>query len=412
MGPLESLSKITILLFFGLIMGVVAKKLKLPSMLLLIISGVILSDISVNGKNILEFNSEFLISASILALVMIVFKDSSNFTLRDLDTYSESALKIAILFLGLNIMFLSVAVNVLFNIRNILLSILFAAVMSGTDPGTVLSLFHSKSNKITDILKFESVINTPIVVIIPFIILNLMEIQEGILTNFTLYFVPFLQQIITGIGTGVFVGIIIFRFMRRFYSIQLSPLTLITSTLATYVLAENLGGNGVLAVSILGVFFGNIAIKKKDELQVFSTMLTNILEILVFVLIGFMLPLKWELLFLIKSLLLFTIMVLIRFAAIYLVYMHDHINLKEKIFMSLNCAKGVAVAIVAFMLTSYMLQIVVPSTGTVESVPFLDIYGSQTIVDLMVLFILYSIIVSSVAARFSRNFIRLKVEES
>ena len=89
-----------------------------------------------------------------------------------------------------------------------ILSLLFAAVMSGTDPGAVLSLFQAKSNKITEILKFESVINTPFIVLIPFILLDLMEFESAFLTNFLGQFFSFLQQIITGVGTGVVIAMV------------------------------------------------------------------------------------------------------------------------------------------------------------------------------------------------------------
>lgn len=413
MDPLDFLSKITLILFIGLIMGLIAKKLKLPSMLLLILSGAVLNNIYLNGAKLFEFSNDFLISASILTLAIIVFEGSSKFRLKDLDTYSESALKLAVIFLVLNMLFLSVATGVIFGITNILLCLLFAAVMSGTDPGSVLSLFQSKSNKVTDILKFESIINTPIVVLIPFILLDLMELDSGIITNFTEYFYPFLQQITTGIGTGVVIGLIVFRFMRKFYSEKLSPLTLITSALLTYILAEKLGGNGVLSVTVLGIFFGNIAVKKKEELQDFSNMLSNILEMLVFILIGFLLPLHFELSFIIRSLLLFIIAIFLRYLAINLVYMHDHVNAYEKIFMAFNCSKGIAVAVVAFILSNYVLDIpsIVNGTRIISSVPLKNIAGTGTILDLIVLFILYSIIVSSLISHFSSFFIKMKVEE-
>ena len=52
-------------------------------------------------------------------------------------------------------------------------------------------------------------------------------------------------------------------FYKKQYSEILSPVTLIASTILTYILAEELGGNGVLAVTTLGLFFGNVYIKRK-----------------------------------------------------------------------------------------------------------------------------------------------------
>ena len=150
-------------------MGLISKKLKIPSMLLLIISGAVLKNITIGDNPVFVFSDGFLISMSILALVMIVFEGSSNFSLQDLDTYSSYALKTVIVFLIFNMLFLSIGVFYIFKINSMILSLLFAAVMSGTDPGSILSLFQAKSNKITELLKFESIINTPITVLIPFI---------------------------------------------------------------------------------------------------------------------------------------------------------------------------------------------------------------------------------------------------
>jgi len=396
MNPLDFLDKLTLVLLIGVFVGLVAKKLKLPSMFLLITTGAIISRITVNGKDFFNFTDTFLISASIITLVMLVFKNSADFSWHQLDEYTESAIKLAIVFLVLNMLFLSVATHLMFGIQSILMSLIFAAVMSGTDPGTVLSLFHDKSNRVVDILKFESVANTPLTVLIPFILLDLMEFDQSTINNFLQYFYPFIQQIIAGIGTGVFFGIIVFRFMKKFYSEQISPLTLVTSAMLTYIVAEKIGGNGVLAVTVLGVLFGNISVKKKPELQEFSGMLSNVLEIFVFILIGFLIPTDIEIGFFVKSLVLFFIMVIIRFAAMEIVFIGDHINIKERIFMALNCSKGIAVAVVAFTFSTYAFST--------------DIVCAGTILDLMILFLLYSVILSSIVAKFSQNFIRLKIE--
>ena len=87
-------------------------------------------------------------------------------------------------------------------------------------------------------------------------------------------------------------------------------------------------------------------------------------------------------------------------------------NIKERIFMALNSSKGIAVAVVAFILSNYVLEIPLDETlKFLKQIPLLEITGTGTVIDLMVLFILYSIILSSITAKFSQKFIRLKVEE-
>ncbi|MBN2423353.1 cation:proton antiporter [Candidatus Woesearchaeota archaeon] len=413
MNPLQYLTDLTVVLLIGLICGMISRKLQLPNMLLLLLAGMGLSRLKYNGNLVFDFSHGFLISISVLTLVMIVFDGSSRFKLKELNTFSKFALKVVIIFLILNLTILGVATSYLFNIKNVFLCLIFAAVMSGTDPGAVLTLFKNSTNKVIELLKIESVLNTPIIVLIPFIILDLMELNVNVFSTFVEQVNPFLQQIITGVGTGIVIGIIVFRAMKKFYSENLSPLILITAALLTYILAESLGGNGVLGVSILGIFFGNFYVKEKEVLQEFSSMLASSLEILVFILIGFIVPISIGVDFFLKSMLLFILLIFLRFIAIYLAYLNDHINLKEKIFMSLNATKGIAVAVVAFILSKEKISKYILQDGvrTLTSFDLIEINGTSTLITLMILFIIYSMILASISTKFSKYFIRKKVDE-
>ncbi|MBT3465359.1 hypothetical protein HN451_10290 [archaeon] len=215
-------------------------------------------------------------------------------------------------------------------------------------------------------------------------------------TSFVDQILPFLQQIVVAIGTGVFIGLIVFRGMKKFYSEQISPLMLITSALMTYILAQNMDGNGVLAVTVLGLMFGNIYIKQKASLQEFSYMLSNSFEIIVFIFVGFLISVSftWELI--VRSLVLFLIMQVLRFLAVYSSHLHDNLTLKNKIFMALNAPKGIAVAVVAFLL--------------MQDKVFTSSPESTTIINLILLFLIYSLTSSAILSKFSKFFIHLKVE--
>ena len=80
--------------------------------------------------------------------------------------------------------------------------------------------------------------------------------------------------------------------------------------------------------------------------------------------------------------------------------------------MSLNCSKGIAVAVVAFILSNYVLNlpVIIDGVKTISQVPLIAYPGGKVVLDLMILSLLYSIILSSIMSRFSQDFIRLKVE--
>jgi len=226
-------------------------------------------------------------------------------------------------------------------------------------------------------------------VLIPFMIIDLMSSvgAQMAVSRFIEQIAPFIQQIVTGIGAGILVGIIVFKFMRKHYSENLSPVAMITAAILAYVMAERLGGSGVLSVTTLGLFFGNIYIKEKWKLSQFSGMLANSLEILVFVLVGLVVILPQNYGFFVRSLVLFIVFLLVRYLSVLIVTRKEDFTIKEKLFITLNAPKGIALATIAFTLTT------------------LDIAGISTVLEVTLAFLLYSILLSTITVKFSEYFL-------
>ncbi len=395
MDVLIYLTSIAIILLIGLLISILSNKLKITNILLLIFAGIASTFISYKGQPIFQFSPVFLVSIATLALVMIVFDGSSRMKFKEIDTLSYKAIKVTLITIILNLIFVGFTTYILFfnelNITNIIISLVFAVLMAGTDPASIFILFKKKTSKVFEFLKVEAIINTPIIVILPFILLEFITSKEtiSILTQIG----PFLQQIVTGVGTGIVIGIIIFRIMKKTYSEEYSAIALLTATLITYIIAENLGGNGVLAVATLGLLFGNMYVKKKTRLSEFSSILSTSLEILVFILIGVVTKIPWELAFFAKSLALFIILVLCRYLSLK-ISIGKESTTKEIIFMALNMPKGIAVATVIF------------------SIALIEITGISILVNLTLITMIYSLITSTVISWSAKSFIELtKIEE-
>ena len=389
------LTYLAIILLIGLLTSIISQKFRIPNILLLLLIGIGLGRIDYKGGSLIDFPELFMTGISILALVMIVFDSSSRFSLKKVDYFSLHTLWLSIIFLIFNLIFLTAFTMLIFNVKSIFLALIFAALMSGTSPAVVLSMFKNVKNKVFDFLGLESLLNTPLVVLIPFIILDLKTAlkDELAIATFIDQLVPLLQQFVVGIGAGVLVGLIMFKFMRKVYSVVLSPLAVITSALLAYIIAENLDGNGVLAVTSMGLLFGNVYLKQKFQLKEFASIFSNSLEILVFVLIGMVIAIPFSTNFIIKSLALFLLYLLIRFISIIFSLRGMNFTLKEKIFMALNAQKGIAVAVVVFSLAT------------------LGIEGMGIVLNLSLAFMLYSIVLSSVILRIVKFFIKDVVEK-
>jgi len=122
-------------------------------------------------------------------------------------------------------------------------------------------------------------------------------------------------------------------------------------------------------------------------------MLSNSLEILVFILLGYIMKPVFESNFLLNSLFIFATLILTRYIAIYVGLAASEYSYKEKLFMTLNMPKGIAVAVLAFSLVFY-------------GDPNLTI-----IANLVILIMIYSLILSTIINKFSKFFIRAVVEK-
>ncbi len=395
MDAITYLMGLALILFIGIAASIAARKLRMNNILLLVLVGILLANTGFVSVDLFSFPSQFMVSLAILTLAMVVFDGSSRFTLQELDKRSDKALELVILFIICNVLLLGGAASWLFfgwTLQGILFSLIFAVVMSGTDPGSIFIMLGDVKHKTLDFLRLEAVLNTPAIVIIPFLLLGLLRDVKSftVTTTFTSFLVPFLQQVIVGIGAGMLFGIIVFRLMRKHYSQQLSPVVVIAATILSYVVAEQLGGNGVLSVATLGLIFGNTYVKRRERLMEFSGLLANSLEILVFILVGMLVVIDFPVSFLVKSILLFLVAVAARHLAVMITLRGTEYKPTEKVFIALNMPKGIAVSVVALAFSVLDVEL-------------------DGVVPLMILFIVYSLILGSVIDRFSRFFIKKEI---
>lgn len=395
MDALTYLSGIAVMLILGILATILARKLKTSNILFLLIIGIIIGNTSLRNIEIFQFPADFLISLAILTLAIIVFDGSSGFHLRELDALSTKTFEVVIVFMLFNIILLTTVLNFFFygfTAQGILFGIILAVIMAGTDPASVFILLGDRPHKVLQFLRIEALLNTPIMVLLPFLLLDLLTTTTPLFNTFIEFIGPFLQQVIVGVGTGVLIGAIVFKVMRTWYSESVSPVAVIAAALLSYVLSENLGGNGVLAVAVLGLLFGNTYVKQKGTLQDFSKITAYSLEILVFVLIGLFVTLPTDPLFWACSLAILLAAMLSRFLTLKLV-MHEEHRLREIIFMTLNMPKGIAVAVVVL---SFFLT---------------NIEGLTPVLNLCIILLLYTLVLSSTVTRFGKYFLKQEIKQ-
>jgi len=160
------LTNLGVVLLVGILFTYFASKFKLPNVLFLILAGFLLSFVSRQGVQIVQFPLVFLTSAALLALVMIVFDSTSRFNIKEFGELSVSALKLTSVLVIAFLIALSISAKYIFGL-DWFLAFLFASIMVGTDPSAVIAMFQGEKKLVPEFLEVESIVNTPLTVLSP-----------------------------------------------------------------------------------------------------------------------------------------------------------------------------------------------------------------------------------------------------
>jgi cell volume regulation protein A len=388
-----------ILLGFGIIVASIMKRYSMPDTFFLLLVGVVMGPTLYLNPFVMQYVSINLVDVSvmgnipdflrILALIMVVFTSTFSLGFKAFKKFSHVSINVAIIGVAFNTVVLGLLAHLIFGI-NPVYALLLGAVISGTGTGVLFAFEDSlkKMKNAFNILKIESILNSPLSVLLPLLFIDLVYLEPGALIEPMKYLSQFWIMIIGGIGTGIIVGLGISKIIKRMKG-NYTVLMLFAMALITYALAENVGGSGMLAVAICGLIVGDMAFPGKKAVQRFDDQFSEMLRISVFTLLGaqvmLFLTLEEFLMIFVFYLLVFLTRPLILIPL--LGKMRDEIGRRDFLLMSFVAPRGLSAAAMAPIVALAIL-----SVGEPEAV-------ASQVINIIFMVILLSVLFSTIAGK-------------
>jgi cell volume regulation protein A len=403
------------LLGLGILLANLLKKKKIPDTFFLLLLGLVLGPTLYLNPYVMYYANVVLVDVSkmgaipdflrLLALIFVVFTGTFNLGFRVFKRFSNVSVNLAMAGVVFNTIVLGLVANVLFGLE-LVYSFLMAAVVSGTCTGVMFAFEDvlKGSRKAMNILKVESIFNSPLSVLLPIIFLDLVAIESGALFEPMKYVSQFWLMIAAGVGTGIILGLAVSRLLRSVIK-QYTALMLFAVAIITYALAEVVGGSGMLAVAICGLIAGDLAIPGRKEVKRFDDHLSELLRISVFTLLGAQVALLMSPYELLTAFVFFLIAFFIR--PVFLIPMlgkaRKDIDRRDLILLSFVTPRGLSAAAMAPIVATTLLAAGQPGAIATKMVNIIFI--------VILLSILFSSVVAGFLGRTRPVRIRLKKEK-
>lgn len=236
---------------------------------------------------------------------------------------------------------------------NIYESFLIGAVVSSTDAASVFSILRSYRLNLkygtASLLEIESGSNDPMAYILTIAALNF--IHGG-----TSIWIVLIKQVIVAILIGLVISkwtIFVLKKIK-FTEKSFSMSFLLGMVAFSYAVVDIFGGNGYLAVYILGILVGNAKFKNKVEIVHFFDGITSVFQMLIFFLLGFLIVLEKAYNHLLIGFIISVfLMFIIRPFVVMILSMFSKYSLKQRLLISWSGLRGASAVIFSMIAMEY-----------------------------------------------------------
>lgn len=254
-----------IILFVGIVSSKLSKWLRLPDIVLYLIAGVIIGPTVLNIANVATYSSvnQFILT---FGAAFILYDGGREIKLKVLKEIKLTVFLLATLGVVLSMLIVGFAASKIFQIPMIY-GMLIGAVTASTDPAALVPIFQRINivKRVKQTIISESAFNDAVGAVL--VLTVLMIIRSGSFSVQT-DLLDLIRMIVFGAMVGVGVGLLFSTSVsdNKFglFS-EFAPIISLIAVLASFTLAEAIGGSGYMSAFIAGLICGN---KKKFNLWV------------------------------------------------------------------------------------------------------------------------------------------------
>ena len=258
---------------------------KIPYTLLLVIVGLGLAFVNVRLVNL---SPELILE---IFLPPLLFEAAWNIRWRNLQENLVPVSLFAIAGVAISVVGIALAVSY-FTELSLPIALLLGASLAATDPVSVIALFRElgTGKRLTVVMEGESLFNDGVAVVAFLLLVGIPMGTEAFSISATI--AQFSTFVGIGLGVGSLIGFGISYLTQRFDLPLVEQSLTLVSAYGTYLIAEELGGSGVIAVVMVGLILGNfgsrIGMNPRTRLIVseFWDFLAFFVNSIVFLLIG------------------------------------------------------------------------------------------------------------------------------
>jgi cell volume regulation protein A len=272
-----------VLLGIGVVLGGLARRLRVPGLLLFLGLGMLVGD---DGLALVRFDDAQLAqTVAVIALVIILFEGGLAAPRRDLRRVLAPSALLATVGVVVTASVVALSAAWLFDLPGTTVW-LMGAVVASTDAAATFSVLRGLPlpRRLAALLEVESGANDPMAALLTVGILQAWQGNSGV-PNVVVFGV---RQIAGGLAAGLVVGLVGVALLRAIPLPSASGVAVLATAFAgmAYGTAAVLGASGFLAVYVAGVVIGGRVPRHQVTIRSFDEGLANIAQIVLFFLLG------------------------------------------------------------------------------------------------------------------------------